>query len=180
MAEAALRRLDRDLPRLDMYAPELRARLLAQRAGIKEPRAKPKIVEKPKPDSAHALIKAAREMLAAATADRELAAQALSDARAQAATIIAEAEATADLVSTIGPVLPSVAAIQKAVAERYGISVSAMLGAGVSNDLVAARYEAIRQAHAARPDLSPNRLGRLFRRDRTIIIRAIAGKGPRP
>ncbi|RWX60071.1 hypothetical protein [Mesorhizobium sp. M2A.F.Ca.ET.039.01.1.1] len=180
MAEPALRKLDRDLPRLDMYAPELRARLLAQRAGIKEPRAKPKLVEKPRPESAQGLIIAARQMLAAAAADRELAAQALADARIQAATIIAEAEATARIVISTGPVLPSVAAIQNAVAERYGISVSAMLGPGVSNDLVAARYEAIRQAHAARPDLSPARLGRLFRRDRTIIIRAIAGKGPKP
>lgn len=179
MAEPALRKLDRDLPRIDMYAPELRARLLAQRAGIKEPRAKPKAAENTRPDSAQGLIMAARAMLAAATADRELAAQVLSDAKAQAATIIAEAEAMADVVSKTGPVLPSVAAIQKAVAERYGISVSAMLGAGVSNDLVAARYEAIRRAHVARPDLSPARLGRLFRRDRTIIIRAIAGKGPK-
>jgi regulator of protease activity HflC (stomatin/prohibitin superfamily) len=180
MAEPALRKLDQGLPRLDMYAPEFRARLLAKRAGIKEPRARPKVVEKPQPESAQGLIIAARQMLADAAADRELAAQALADARMQAATIIAEAEAMARIVSKTGPALPSVAAIQNAVADRYGITVSAMLGPGVSNNLVAARYEAIRQAHAARPDLSPARLGRLFRRDRTIIIRAIAGKGPKP
>ncbi|WP_287262934.1 hypothetical protein [Mesorhizobium sp.] len=180
MADPALRQLDRGLPRLDMYAPELRARILARRAGIEPPRAKPR-PEKPKreDDGAQALIKAARLMLAAATADREMAAQALADARAQAATIIAEAEASARIVTDLGPALPSVARIQQAVADRYGISVAAMLSIGMSTDLVAARYEAIRQAHAARPDLSPGALAKLFRRDRTIILRAIAGKGPK-
>lgn len=179
MAEAALRKLDRGLPRLDMYAPELRARLLAQRAGIEPPRAKPKPDKPKREDDAQALIRAARAMLAAATADREMAAQTLADARALAGSIVAEAEASARIVTDIGPALPSVTRIQQAVADRYGVSVAAMLGVGVSADLVAARYEAIRRAHAARPDLSPGALGKLFRRDRTIIRRAIAGKGPK-
>ncbi|RVD15424.1 MAG: hypothetical protein EOS73_32075 [Mesorhizobium sp.] len=180
MAEAALRKLDRDLPRIDMYAPELRARLLAQRAGMPAPRAKAKPAKTEPADDTLALLKAARMMLAAATADRELAARTLADARARADSIVAEAELSADIVSKVGPALPSIARIQNTVAERYGISLAAMLGPGMSVDLVTARYEAIRRAHAARPDLSPGKLAKLFRRDRTVILRAIAGKGPKP
>ncbi|RWC28824.1 MAG: hypothetical protein EOS27_17960 [Mesorhizobium sp.] len=181
MAEAALRKLDRDLPRIDMYAPELRARLLAQRAGMPSPRAKAKPAKtEPPPDGVLAMLKSARMMLAAATADRELAARTLADARARADSIVAEAELSADIVSKVGPALPSIARIQNAVSERYGISLAAMLGPGMSTDLVTARYEAIRRAHAARPDLSPGKLAKLFRRDRTVILRAIAGKGPKP
>jgi chromosomal replication initiation ATPase DnaA len=81
------------------------------------------------------------------------------------------------VVLAVGPELPSVASIQKAVADRFGIGMSALLGAGTAKHLVAARYEAIRQAHAARPDLSSLTLGRLFRRDHSIILRVIKSSG---
>lgn len=176
MSEPALRQLDRDLPHLDMYAPALRARQLARRLGVSE--RQPSKAHTEKGSDAKALIDAARKMMADATADRRAAAETLADARAMAATIIAEAEASARIVVNIGPALPSVAAVQKAVAERYGISLSTLLGPGLSKDVVVARYEAIRQAHAVRPELSPASLGRLFRRDRTIVSRALKGKGP--
>ncbi|MER8941336.1 hypothetical protein NKH82_17775 [Mesorhizobium sp. M0915] len=178
MAEVARRTLERGLPRLDMYAPELRARLLSQRAGLDPPRAKPKPPTPEPAEGAQALIKAARTMLAEATADRKRAAETLADARAMAATILAEARQSVRIVTDAGTALPSVAEIQQAVANRHGMTLAALLGPGMSSNLVAARYEAIRQAHAARPDLNPGALGRLFRRDRTIILRALAGKGP--
>lgn len=170
MAEPALRKLDRDLPRLDPYAPHFRARL-------SKARAKPE----PKPETpahgANRILKQANELLALAAADRAAAAEALSDARAHAACIIAEAETKARVALAVGPELPSVASIQKAVADRFGIGISALLGAGTAKHLVAARYEAIRQAHAARPDLSSLTLGRLFRRDHSIILRVIKTGG---
>lgn len=178
MADAALRQLDRDLPRLDMYSPELRRRL--RKAGAPREPASPK-PERAKPRSVDPgrLLRQARELMALAAADRATAGEALAEARAQAAAIVAEAEATARVVLAAGPAMPSVASIQKAVADRYGIGMSALLGPGTARHLVAARYEAIRQAHAARPDLSSPQLGRLFRRDHSVILRALKHAGGR-
>lgn len=171
MPDPSCRQLDRDLPRLDMYAPALRQRLRdARRSTQKEP--KP---EKPRPrdGDAAAMLRQARQLLALAAADRAAAGETLAEARSHAAAIVAEAEAVARVVLTCGPALPSVASIQKTVAERFGIGMSALLGSGQARHLVAARYEAIRQVHAARPDLSSVTLGRLFRRDHSVILRAL-------
>lgn len=175
MAEPALRQLDRDLPKLDMYAPALRAKLKTRRASVADAKT-PKRPAKPaskKDEAAAKLIADARALLAQASADRQEAASILADAKTTAATIIAEAQATAAVVTDLGPPLPQVAEIQCAVAARHGISVAALLGGGVGREIVAARYEAIRAAHAARPDLSAAALGRLFRRDHSIVLRAI-------
>src|SRR5690606_32097523 len=117
-----------------------------------------------------------RLLLAEARADREAAARLLAEARVEAQTIVAEARARAGAAND-DAALPCVADIQRQVAERHGFSVATLLGPGRSEVLVVARYEAIRLVHAARPDLSSAALGRLFRRDHTIILRALKGIG---
>ncbi len=98
----------------------------------------------------------------------------LADAKIQAASIIAEAEVTAQVRFELKPHLPNVAEIIKGTAERHGFTVSALLGPGRSFAVVAARHEAMALAHAARPDLNHSQLGILFKRDRTTIIHALA------
>lgn len=159
LKEPARRRLDKGLPKLDMYRQQTR----------KLPSDAPA-----SPLAALCKLQAeTRKLYAEARADREAAALALAEARLHAATIVAEAQVKVAAKVDAGPALPSVAEIQTATAERHGITLSALLGKGMARHIVAARYEAIRLAHAARPDLSSPSLGRLFRRDHTTVLRAI-------
>lgn len=164
MAEPAMRQLDKGLPRLDMYRHDRGDKRAAAKAVGQKPSRAP---------SAGDMAQQLRALLRDARKDREAAAAALAEARVQAQTIIAEAEAGARIVTMIGPALPSVLSIQKQTAERHGVTLQALLGDGRGRELMAARYEAIALAHAARPDLSAAALGRIFKRDHTIILRAL-------
>ena len=161
-AEPALRQLDKGLPRLDMYhrvgktpfePPQTGRALVAElRAALTE----------------------ARRALAQADSDRQKAAAILADAEMRAATILAEAEGS--FVHLLSPSLPRIADIQKAVADRHGLSVRVMLGEGRSRDLTAARWEAVRACVDARPDLSASAIGKLFRRDHSFVFYALKRK----
>jgi chromosomal replication initiation ATPase DnaA len=159
-----MRLLDKGLPRLDMRRTDSTDRWLS---------AKPVAEKRSRGARAGDMAQLLRALMRDARKDREEAATILADARAQAQTIIAEAEASACIVSNGGPALVRVVSIQRQTAERHGVTLQAMLGPGTGRHLVAARYEAIRLAHAARPDLSSAALGRLFKRDHTIILRAL-------
>jgi len=166
--------------------PEFAARVRAERAGVayvvpptRGKPAKPGRSTKDLFDAARQLlIETRRDRVAAAEAlaeirrERRESAEVLAEARAQALTIITEAELAARALVR-HPTLPSVAAIQKEVAGRHGIPVQRLLGCNMARPLVAARDEAIALAHAARPDLSFPALGRLFRRDHSSIMSAL-------
>ena len=64
------------------------------------------------------------------------------------------------------------------VAERHNVTVADIKGAGRSQKVVAARFEAIAEARRLRPDLSLTQLGRLFgKRDHTTIRHALIKMG---
>lgn len=152
----AVRKLDQGLPRVDMRSPALVAR---QRGAA--------------PETVDGTLRMVRRMLDEARRDREAAASVLAEAHVQAAAIITETEVLIRQKISLPP-LPSVIDIIKAVGERHGFTLRAMLGRGQSRALAAARREAIALAHAARPDLNPSHLGRIFRRDRSTILHALA------
>ncbi len=164
MAEPALRLLDKGLPRLDMYRRD--------RGAVREA-AKPVGEKAPRVARSGDLAQQLRAMLREARKDREAAAALLAEARAEARTIIAEAEVGARIAVVNSTARQSVRDIQKQTARRHRVTLQDLLGQGRSRLLVVARYEAIALAHAAWPELSTLALGRLFQRDHTIILRAL-------
>lgn len=179
MAEAALRQLDREMPRIRMLSPALTA--------LQRKAAEPKPVALS--DVAFARRKALAEIRIAADAI-------IAEARAEAAAIVnaALAEArqqiaamTADACRHIADEQPGehvpaervlIADIIRQTAERHGISARRLLGQGRAKQLVEARTEAIAMAYVARPDLSLPALGRLFgNRDHTTILHAVRRAG---
>lgn len=164
MAEPALRLLDKGLPRLDMRRTDSADRWLMS------------LDERTKPSRAAKsgeIIQQLRALLRDARKDREEAAAILAEARAQARTIIAEANECAEIATQCDPARPSVLDIQKQTAQRYGVALQALLGPGRARLLVSARHEAITLAHAAWPELSYPALGRLFQRDHTAILHVV-------
>ncbi|MER9164381.1 helix-turn-helix domain-containing protein [Mesorhizobium sp. M0715] len=178
MAEAALRQLDRDMPRIRMLSPALTVR--------QRKKAEPKPVT---------LTDVAQARRAALAEIRSAADAIIAEARAEAASIISAALAEArHQVATMaaeacrhiaeeqpGEYLPTdrvlVADIIRQAAERHGISARRLLGRGMNKQLVEARFDAMATAYVARPDLSLPALGRLFGRDHTTILHAVRKAG---
>ncbi|TIV00205.1 MAG: hypothetical protein E5W09_06305 [Mesorhizobium sp.] len=182
MAEAALRKLDQGLPRLDMRSPALRAKQdptasqlkALNRSGISRSR----MTERQKRHADDAM----RSAMQAVERARELAEMAV----AQTTAIVAEAERRADEIVAAArleaaAVLKNsgvpVRSIIMEVAQRHGIDPALILGQCRSQRLVAIRHEAIALAHLRRPDLSLPQLGRAFHRDHTSILHVLRKTG---
>lgn len=183
MSEAALRLLDQDLPRVDMYSPAFRRRVLETRkianaaavkaAGQAEIALRRANREKAIAD-AKAALKAEKEMLKAAKAAQELTFN-------LAEKIVAERMHQVQLVDEGIPIEPKTPAIDiiKDVASKYGLSVDIIRGRSRSGPVVAVRHEAMARVHVARPDLSLPALGRIFNRDHTSLLFALRKMGVR-
>ena len=176
MSEPALRLLDRDLPRVDMYSPDFRRRVLAVRKRVADDAAKAVRQEE------IAQRKARREQLRReeiakaikAVADYEMTVN-------QARHFIADREHEAQIDVEGVPDEPRIPAINiiKDVATKYGLTVDIIRGQSRSVPVVKVRHEAMAKVHMARPDLSLPALGRIFNRDHTSILFALRKMGAR-
>lgn len=185
MAEPALRLLDRDLPRLDMRSPALRAKQHA-RAMQAAPTDREQLRDRSS-EYAAALVSEARnqveQMLArarleagrivsAATAEAHLI---LTEARTEASVLLATTELGAALAE---PPKVSVRQIIRDTARRNGVSPLDIVGASRSKRIVEIRHAAIVEAYLQRPDLSSLQLGKLFGdRDHSTILHAVRKAG---
>lgn len=181
MAEPALRKLDRDLPRLDMRAPALAAR---QRERLREKATAPlradiRQARKAALDYIHA--EAAKIIAAAQAEAAAIVDAALAEARQQLAEAVKEARGLVDVASVVEEHHPQrrmVADIIREVAVRTGVPAQRIVGRGAARHIVAARREAMAEAYLARPDLSLPVLGRLFGdRDHTTVRHALIRAG---
>lgn len=181
MADAALRKLDRNLPRLDMRSPALAAR---QRERARETAMPASVV-----DIRHARDAALddiRTLAAKIIADAQeeataIVGAALAEARQQMAEAAHEARGLVDIASIVADLQPPrrlVADIIRDVAARTGVPVRRITGRGASRHIVAARHEAIVETYLTRPDLSLPMIGRMFgNRDHTTILYALKRMG---
>lgn len=64
-------------------------------------------------------------------------------------------------------------ALIEEVAKRHGLTAFDVVSRCREHRVVAARYEAIRIVHAARPTMSSPQLGRLFNRDHSTVLYAL-------
>lgn len=196
MAEPALRKLDRDLPRLDMRSPQLRAKQRAHHLVTAVP-TDLQIERSNAEKYARALIREARkERTKLISAARAEAAKLIDAARADADGLVEEAKAevgklvfdaraearllvaSAERCAADMPPLPSVANIIRDTATRTGVHISDILGHRMAKGIVAARHEAMTAAYQQRPDLSLPQLGKLFGgRDHTTILHAVRKAG---
>ncbi|MBN9242447.1 MAG: hypothetical protein J0I98_06615 [Mesorhizobium sp.] len=181
MAEAALRKLDRGLPRLDMRAPALAAR---QRERLIEKTAPPMRAEIRQAREAaldDIRAEAARIIASAQEEAAAIVGAALAEARQQLALAVKEARALVDVAGMVEehqPQLRMVADIIREVAARTGVPARRIVGRDVAKHIVAARREAMAEAYLARPDLSLPTLGRLFGdRDHTTVRHALIRAG---
>lgn len=181
------RRLDRDLPRLEMRAPALIARQVARGITRDLPRrADPIAPPDARPGKAAAMLAAAeRDARAIIGKAMNEAAALREEAGRLAAGIVARArsEATAILDAAMsgdtsaGDRRP-VAAIIAEVAAAHGLSARDITGASRSDRVVAARWAAIAAAYVERPDMSTTQLGRAFGdRDHSTILHAVRKAG---
>lgn len=172
MADTALRKLDRNLPRIDMRSPALIARQakkpqvevdLSRRMTAREKRDADAAMR-----AAMLAVARAKELAEATTAQ---AAAILGEAETRAAEIIAAAKAeAAEVLKQSGvPVRDTI----REVAGRHGIDPALIVGPFRNKRIVAIRHEAIALAHLRRPDLSLQQLGRAFDRDHTSILHAL-------
>ncbi|TPM92710.1 helix-turn-helix domain-containing protein [Mesorhizobium sp. B2-1-3A] len=184
MAEAAQRKLDRGLPRLDMRSPALIARQQSRATlpRLRSAEAKPSQAES---DGAAVLAEARREakaILATAKGEAEQkldraaieAARIVADARHEASTILAAAEAG----KPAEPSKVSVRSIILEVAKRHGISPLDITGPSRARPIVEARRAAMVEAYLTRLDLSTPQIGREFGgRDHTTVLHSIRAAG---
>lgn len=188
MSEAALRLLDRDLPRVDMYNPAFRRRVLdARKREAAETQKAAWLAET-------ALRNAEREnrrseeiaMALALRAENERLRDKLEQIqveRDRAVKRVGElshvARYEAQLAEEGIQVEPRIPAIDiiKDIALRSGMSVARIRGPSRTKPLVAVRHEAMAAVHLARPDLSLPALGRIFHRDHTTLIFALRKMG---
>lgn len=190
MAEAALRKLDRDLPRHDMRSPALIAR---QQAGQRSTLLRLRTAEAAEKESmskaeraAAGIIRDARReagrMVVAANAAIE---KRLSEAGIEAARIVAEAHHAASAIlaaaeagkAVKSPAMP-VSAIILAVAKRFGVSPLDITGPSRALPIVLARRAAMVEVYLTRLDLSTPKIGREFGgRDHTTVLHAIRKAG---
>jgi chromosomal replication initiation ATPase DnaA len=178
MAEAALRKLDRDLPRLDMRSPRLRDKQ-AKRLVPAKPKARSRMTdrEKRRADAAmHAALLAVDRAKELAEANVARAAAIIDDAEQRAAEIIAAAETEAAEILKRGGV--PVREIILEVARRHDVDPELITGRSHNARIVAIRYEAISLAHLRRPDMTLPQLARAFGdRDHTTILHALKKTG---
>lgn len=185
MAEAALRKLDRGLPRLDMRSPALIAKQQPDRSVLQrlrcaeESRGKAEI-------AAAALITAARRdaerivRAAKQKADRQLdqaareGAKIVADARHEASAIVHAAE----IGTPIEAPKVSIHSIICTVAKRHGVSPLDITGPSRAMPIVEARHAAMVEAYLVRLDLSTPQIGRDFGgRDHTTVLHAVRKAG---
>lgn len=175
MAEAALRKLDRDLPRLDMRSPALIARqtvrTMAQRAeaagAVSDVLAAARM-------QAEALVARATE-----EADR-LVKVALIEAEAIRQSAIKTALEDAKRISALVPAEPDVppkklpvSVIIAEVAREHNLRPADIVGPSLARRITRARQAAMVRVHVERPDLSSPTVGRLFgNRDHTTVLHA--------
>lgn len=181
MADAALRKLDRDLPRLDMRSAALAAR---QRERVREMAVPPSVAEirQARAVALDDIRAEAAKIIAEAQAEAAAVVEAaLAEARQQMAAMVKEARGLVDVATVVEDHQPQrrvVADIIREVAARTGVPARRIVGRGAAKHIVAARREAIAEAYLARPDLSLPVLGRLFgNRDHTTILHSLRRAG---
>lgn len=184
MAEAALRKLDRDMPRLDMRSPALIARQTvrthAQRAeatgAVSDLLAAARV-------QAEALVARATE-----EADR-LVRAALAEAESIRQTAVKSAVEEAKRINALAapveavppPKKLPVSVIIAEVGREHNIRPADIIGQSRAHRVVAARQAAMARVHVERPDLSSTTVGRLFGdRDHTTVLHAWRKAGLRP
>ncbi|RWC25888.1 MAG: hypothetical protein EOS27_26925 [Mesorhizobium sp.] len=184
MAEAALRKLDRDLPRHDMRSPALIARqtvrTLVERADAAGAVS----------DVLAAARKQAEALVARATeeADR-LVKAALIEAESIRQLAVKAAMAEVQRINSLAieePALPPakklpVSVIIAEVAREHNVRPADIIGPSRAERMVTARRAAMARVHVERPDLSSTTVGRLFgNRDHSTVLHAWrkAGVGP--
>lgn len=184
MAEAALRKLDRDLPRLDMrsaalIAKQQPARATVQRLRCAESRSQAEI-------AASALVgEATREAGRIVLAAKHAAEKLLDRAGQEAAAVVASAhhQASAIIVAAesgkpVDPPRQSVHSIICEVAKRHGISPLDITGRSRALPIVEARRAAMIETYLTRLDLSTPSIGREFGgRDHTTVLHAVRKAG---
>lgn len=69
--------------------------------------------------------------------------------------------------------------IAAGVGAKHGYTLAEITGKQQNKEIVAARFEAIKAVADARPDLSSTQIGKVFNRDHTSIIHALAKRGGR-
>ncbi|MER9814277.1 helix-turn-helix domain-containing protein [Mesorhizobium sp. M0129] len=183
MAEAALRNLDRDLPRMDMRSPALIARqtvrVMAQRAEdaggisdlLKAARAQADAMVARATEEAERLVRLA--LTEAQAIRRDAIKAAMGDARRIAALVPFEAELPAAKVP--------VSVIIAEVAREHNVRPGDIVGQARSRRITAARRAAMARVHIERPDLSSTVVGRFFGdRDHSTVLHAWRKAGLRP
>lgn len=175
MSEPALRQLDRDLPRVDMYSPAFRRRVTEARK--REAEAVAKVIR----DAEAYLRRVDRdnrreEAKAAALAMEAQNELTISEARKFAIQQKHEAQLVAEGIPPDEPLVPANDIINDVVT-KYGIPVAVIRGPSRSKAVVAVRHEAISRVHLARPDLSLPALGRIFNRNHTSVLWALRKMG---
>lgn len=185
MSEASLRLLDQDLPRVDMYLPAFRRRVLDARREASDDAARASrkaeiALRKERRDKlrreeiarAHLLVSEnerlkderdrAFKLIDKLTASLTLKVAAMSNHQAQLAS-----EGITDEIR-----IPAIDII-KDVAMKHGMTVAIIRGPSRSRSIVTARHDAMAKVHIARPDLSLPALGRIFHRDHTTLLHAL-------
>lgn len=189
MSEAALRLLDQNLPRVEMYSPAFRRRVLdtRKRAAADEAKAAGeaevalrKVNRAKALQDAKATRESEREMLMAARKMMKAREMAFDAAKKVVAAHVREAQLLDEGIP-LEPLEPHVPAIDiiKDTALAYGLSVAIIRGPSRSRHVVIARHEAMARVHVARPDLSLPALGRIFNRDHTTLLFALRKLGVR-
>lgn len=181
MSEPALRQLDRDLPRVDMYSPAFRRRV--REAKRREDAAASAIVREREIAIRQANRKRQREEEMAAHRALKRENRRLKVELGKAVKLIGEQAVFAQKMRDRDPLLfdegipverrtPAIDII-KDVATKYGVPVGVIRGPSRCSEAVEARHRAIVLVHQARPDLSLPAMGRIFNRDHTSILYAI-------
>ncbi|WP_315920408.1 helix-turn-helix domain-containing protein [Mesorhizobium sp. SP-1A] len=186
MSEAALRQLDRGLPRLDMRSPALVARqkgaphaALPKFRDATESRSRAEI-------KAEAILAEARRAAAAILREAQRQARQIVDAASgDAAKIVSDArhEASAIVSAAVegDPLPPDMVTVQEIirdVARRHNVSPLDIVGPSRVRFIAEARKMAMVEAYLKRPDLSPSQIGLQFgNRERTTVVHALRKAG---
>lgn len=167
------RKLEKGLPRVDMYSPEFRKRAEQRRAAAAAAGVATSDDQVPQHRVAAGVVAEAREQAAAI----------VSAAREEAARIVAAAISEAVNVASVrSPVEVSQSDgskraardIMRETADRHGVTLDDLTGVSRSATVARARQEAMVLVRLLRPDLSTPQIGRLFgNRDHTTVLYAL-------
>jgi len=184
MADGALRKLDRELPRLDMRSKALIARQQGRSTlpRLRSAEAKPVQAEI---DAAAVLTDARRQARSILEAAKTAAEKCVDQAAMEAARIVADARheasailAQADAGKPSEPSKVSVRSIILEVAKRHGISPLDITGPSRARPITEARRVAMVETYLTRLDLSTPQIGREFGgRDHTTVLHSIRKAG---